>query len=547
MPIWAFLGRLWKRFAALSRRTHIIIGVVAVIVIGGVLVLAHRGSAASTANALPEVTLQSIDSFGGAGDSVDVLGTVQSVSEADLLAQSAGTVESVNTTLGATVPAGFVIASLDGSAASAAVLQAQGGYDAALAAEKATALQANNSTGSFATEQTSVRNLYTSTYTTTEDALTGDVDQLFGDNTPVGPALLINPLTTNQTFPRERQSIDDLMANWEATLPTVSTSDPLALLATAQTNLTTVQTFINNLDDLATTQGSAATPAQLAALATAQSTINAQLAAISSAQTAYNAAETASEVGQTQSDTSGDTGVTSSEATVEEALGALRSAQAAYEKTIIRAPIAGTINYLDLHVGDYVTANQHVATVAHNNSLEVVMYLSQEDRNRIEVGDTLTIDGTYKGIVTTIAPALDPTTKQIEVDVAVDDSAALVDGQSVQVALPSAAVETGNAAASAAASTDSAATSSTTPTIEVPITAVKLLPDERDVFTVDSTGHLVAHPVTIGNVIGEDIQILTPLDPTLQIVTDARGLSAGDAVQVATSTADTSTDANASD
>ena len=226
----------------------------------------------------------------------------------------------------------------------------------------------------------------------------------------------------------------------------------------------------------------------------------------------------------------------------------MRAAQAAYEKTVIRAPIAGTINYLSIHVGDYVSLNQHVATVAHDNALQVVMYLSQDDRNRLTVGDTLNIIAedasgnptTYQGVVTTIAPALDPTTQEIEVDVAVNQGSTLVDGQSVQVELPTPTPSSIDATATAA-STNSQTVASTTADIEVPITAVKLLPNERDVFTVDSTGHLVAHPVTIGNVIGNDIQILTPLDPTLEIVTDARGLSAGDAVMVASTTADANT------
>jgi multidrug resistance efflux pump len=269
------------------------------------------------------------------------------------------------------------------------------------------------------------------------------------------------------------------------------------------------------------------------------------LATISSTRTAYNTAATANAVGQTQASDSDTSGVTSSEATVEEALGGLRAAQAAYEKTVIRAPIAGTINYLQIHVGDNISVNQHVATVARNNALEVVLQLSQDDANRLAVGDTLTINGTDKGIVTTIAPALNPTTEQIEVDVAVNDvngasPTDLVNGQSVQVTLPALAADASVDANSTTSTSEN--TSSTTSAVELPLTAVKLLPNERDVFTVDSTGHIIAHQVTIGDVIGDRIQILTPLPPDLEIVTDARGLSAGDAVLVSTSTATTESD-----
>lgn len=531
----AFFTGLWKKFLSFSRRTQIIIGVVVLIIIGGGLVLARSTGPATTSNSLPTVTLASIDSFNENADGVFVTGTVQSVSEADLLAQSAGTVEAVNTTLGATVPAGFAIADLDGSSASAAVLQAQGAYDAALAAEQATTLQSQNSTVSLTQAQTSVRNTYESTYTTLASALSTDVDVFFGDNTPVGPALLIEPLSTGNTLPEARRAITALMENWQASLATVNTTDPLTLLSTAQSNLTTVSTFLTNLAALASMQGSGATAAQLASLAAGQSTVSTLLANITAAQTSYNASVTAAAVGQTQGDSdSSGIGVTSSQASVEEALGGLRAAQAAYEKTIIRAPFAGTVNYLPITVGNYVSLNQHVATVAQNNALEVILELSQQDANRLMIGDTLTIDNSYSGIVTTIAPALDPTTEQIEVEVAVNAGADLVNGQSVQVALP--ALPTSGTAEA----TSTEAVASTTPNIEVPLTAVKLLPNERDVFSVDSTGHLVAHTVQIGQVIGDLIQITTPLPANLEIVTDARGLSAGDAVLIASSSPDDS-------
>jgi multidrug resistance efflux pump len=528
----AWFKNSWRYLSSLSRRTQIAGGVVVAVVLVVLLVVTHHSAPSDGATALPTVTVQSLNSFGAGSDSVDVLGTVQSISEADLLAQSGGTVESVHTTLGANVPAGFVIANLDGSAASAAVLQAQGAYDAALAAERATSLQSQSSTNSLSVERTAVLTTYETAYSTLDSVLETDISQFFGAPGPYGPTLLLSPLTTGNSLPQEHQAILNSIDTWRASIATDSTADPATLLTYALTTLNTVSNFLNDLGALATQNGSGSTATQLAALSAARASVNTLLSTITSTQTAYNASLTAQAVGQTQSNNTGSSGVTSSEASVEEALGGLRAAQAAYEKTLIRAPIAGTVNFLSIHVGDYVMANEHVATVAHDNTLEVVMELSQDDRNRIEVGNTLTINGSYQGVVTTIAPALDPTTKEIEVDIAVNPGADLVDGQSVQVALPSPTPE----ASGAAATTSSTTTASSMPNVEVPITAVKLLPNERDVFSVDATGHLVAHPVTIGNVIGDDIQLLTPLDPSLEIVTDARGLSAGDAVLVASST-----------
>jgi multidrug efflux pump subunit AcrA (membrane-fusion protein) len=537
----SFFKGLWKKYRSYSHWVQIVIGIIAIIIVGGIAVLARGNSGVSQSTTEPTVTVQSISSFGDNTNGIDVIGTVQSVSEADLLAQSAGTVKSVNTKIGASVPAGFVIANLDGAAQSASVLQAQGAYDAAVAASKAADLNAANTQNSLPTVQVTVRNTYQSAYTAVAGAINNDVYQVFGNDTPVGPELLINPLTTGDTLPRELQNINvNTIPDWEASIATDTTTDPLTLLANAQAYLTTVASFLSDLNDLTSTQGSGASADQLAAVTAAQAAVNAQLANIASAAATYKAAQTAAAVSQTQAGGSGN-GVTSAEASVEEALGALRAAQASYEKTLIRAPIAGTVNFLPISVGDYASLNEHVATVARNNALEVVMELSQGSAERLAVGNTITLEnGSATGVVTSIAPALDPTTKQIEVHVAVNDGSDLVDGQSVEVMLP--AIPSSGAAASGknVATTTSVQAATSTSSVQLPLTAVKLLPTERDIFSVDATGHLVAHAVQIGQVVGDRIQILTSLDPTLEIVTDARGLSAGDAVLISSSTPGTS-------
>ena len=102
----SFFKNLWTGFRALARWAQILIVIILLAVVVGIFVLVRGKSSEAEANILPTVTVKSVNSFAAGSDSVDVLGTVQSVSEADLLAQSAGTVESVNTTLGASVPQG---------------------------------------------------------------------------------------------------------------------------------------------------------------------------------------------------------------------------------------------------------------------------------------------------------------------------------------------------------------------------------------------------------------------------------------------------------
>lgn len=174
------------------------------------------------------------------------------------------------------------------------------------------------------------------------------------------------------------------------------------------------------------------------------------------------------------------------------------------------------MNFLPIRVGDYVTAFTHVATVAQNGALEIVAYVSEDERAALAVGDRVMVEETLSGIVTSIAPALDPVTKQIEIHVAVEGADTLVNGQSVRIAVPAPV----------------SATAQTGGTVLLPLSAVKLYADSRVVFTVDGDGRLVARAVEIGEVRGDRIEVLSGLTPDLRIVTDARGLAEGQKVKL---------------
>ena len=128
--------------------------------------------------------------------------------------------------------------------------------------------------------------------------------------------------------------------------------------------------------------------------------------------------------------------------------------------------------------------------------------------------------GCSKELSAAVFAYLDPVTKQVEVDVTVDRSSGLLAGQSVRIELPGA---------------PAAAASSSGPVL-LPLAAVKLSQDSRVVFTV-ADGALVAHPVELGAIHGDRVEITTPLAADLMIVTDARGLAEGERVEVASSTA----------
>ncbi len=491
------LARLWKRYRSYSKRKQTVIAVIVVVLLfGSHAIIGYFTGTSDTGNQVPAVTLSSLGELSGGGSGGTILGSVRSVSEASILAQSGGTVTSVHTSLGASVPAGFVLAELDNASQRAAVLQAEGAYESALAARQGTS--AGNVTES-------ARNTYTSSYTTLDNTLTTYVDTFFGDEGPVGPKYLVSPSPYEfGYFERKRAALKTSMETWRSHLSSADMTDPQTLLNEADAVVRQANTLVSDMAISATRSGTDASSAQLTALATARTSIATLQATITSAKSSNLSQSTSATLG--------------ANASVKTALGGLRAAQAALEKTLIRAPIAGTVNFFPLHVGDYVTALSHAATVAQNGALEVVSYVSESTRDTLAVGQKVTVEDKYQGVVTSIAPALDPVTKQIEVHVGVTKAEGLTNGQSVRISLPGSSVS---------------ATSTSTGPLLLPLTAVKLTPTSRAVFSVDENSRLIAHPVDIGDVRGDRIEVTTVLPSDLRIVTDARGLSEGQKVQVA--------------
>jgi RND family efflux transporter MFP subunit len=487
---------VWRKYRNLRPRYQIVIAILVVVLLFALSTVLGGGAKQDQASAKRTVILQTLGSLAGAQTSSTVLGSIRSITEANILAETSGTVTRVATAVGRTVPAGFVIAELENTAQRAAVLQAEGAYDAALATRASV---------SPVDSVTAAKNSYRTAFTALDTVIENDLDTFFGEPTPTGPNLLINPAGSDPTkLSRTRAEIGRLMDTFASHLADADRRDPENLLEEAETTARAVQVFADELADAANRTDSRATPTQIASLASARTNIGAILASLAGAQAAYRS-------GSTSSTASVDAGVKS-------ALGNLRFAQSNLEKTVVRAPIAGSINFLPIRVGDYVTALSHVATVAQNGALEAIAYVSEDTRQGLSIGTDVTVED-HPGVITSIAPALDPVTRQIEVRVAVSAGSTLVNGQSVHIGLPE---------------TTQATSSNATPSGVrlLPLTAVKLTAGSRVIFMVKE-GVLSAVPVVIGDVRGDRIEVVTDLPDDARVVVDARGLADGQSVNTA--------------
>ena len=148
--------------------------------------------------------------------------------------------------------------------------------------------------------------------------------------------------------------------------------------------------------------------------------------------------------------------------------------------------------------------------------MEIETYVSDSSLARITVGQTVHIDQQFEGIVTSVAPGLDPVTKKARVTIGLTNEETLVHGSFVEVTF---------------LDTTDTVLETDTP-LMIPLTAIKVLPLGFVVFTVSPDNILEAHSITEGPIVGSNMLIPEGLTADLKIVIDVRGLKDGEQVEV---------------
>jgi multidrug efflux pump subunit AcrA (membrane-fusion protein) len=440
------------------------------------------------------------------------VGRVESQSEATLRAEASGAIGRVTKKIGDRVRAGEIIAEIDNASERAEVLRAEGVLQGAQANEMKIQNGSNES-------RTLIKEAVRNAFTTADDAVRNKADQMITDPESVRPEITTaaSDYFIRQRAGAARAELNTTFDEWTVSLQSLNgitnTEALVVYVLTAQRNLEEVRSF---LDDMALivsgfepnsslTQGTI--DKWRSDISMARSSVNGSLSGLISS---YNGLRS-----QVDASNGGGEDLLLVQAQVKQAEAGVLSAQASLEKTIIRSPIAGEVNQIEIKQGDFVSMQQEVAVIANNNALEITSSINEEDRKTIAVGASVLIDGTYKGVVTRIAPAVNRETGKIEIAIGVDENTSLSNGQSVSLAIDR--TVTSNAAADGV--------------ITIPITALKITAEGNFVFSVEN-GVLISHAVTVGSIIGEKIMITDGLSPTMEIVLDARGLKEGQSVTI---------------
>ncbi len=519
-----------------------------IILIGAVVFVLSTGDTAEAPASEPStdtiVTVASVATLASEDNApLSLLGEVRSVSQAELRTRKSGTVTGVYVRAGEYVQAGAVLAEIDNAAERAAVLSAQGALAAAQAQldrtrtgdreeDKASAVSQSQSAAlSLATARDRARAAYSQSYTLAQDAIFARTDDLFTDPYTVAPnfRVLSASYDERKAVEKERVAIGMMLEQWKERAQGTIPDDQLETrLVEAGRDLERIKMFLDGISSYVSEQETSGDftesdkSTQEGSVLAARTAIDSARAAINGAQTglvnAQNAAEVARLAEQKSSAGARTEDVRVAEAGVMQARGALQSAQAAYENSIIRTPIAGTVTTMNIAKGDFVSSLSVAAIIANEKALEIEAFVSEATRDRFAPGLPVRIGEHHAGVVTSVAPGLDPETKKARVTIGVTSSdIMLTNGSYVEVTL------------------NGSSTKKTADRVDghrIPLSAIKVLPEGLAVFTIREDGTLAAHKIQEGTITG-DSMLVHDLAPDMLIVTDVRGLKEGDRVSVA--------------
>lgn len=478
------------------------------VIIGGSFAIFGGGEATpDEASSGKRIVLKEAGMLETEGAGLRTVGTVRAISEARLETEAGGRVTSVTVALGDRVSAGQVLASIENSRERAALLQAEGAYESAL-------ILNNQDSNNLEESEFVAENTFRTSLTVADNAIRNLADELFTNPDSPNPGLRIDGQGQATRLGSERRALEDVLDTWTSKVQDGVRGDKLALLHDAERDLIRINSFITDLGILVAEEDANAeyTAEVLSTYKTrflsARSSLDSTLGSVSSARTALeNALQSASDT----------TATTESDARLKQALGSLRAAQASYEKTLVRSPIAGVVNAMYLRANEYVSQGIPAAIVANNSALEITTSVNEEERALVSVGQKVMINGDHSGVVTRIAPAVDPATGKIEVKISVDadTDGALENGTTVSLVLEGTPVETNRP-------------------LRIPLKSIKITPQGPMVFIINDAGELAMQSVTLGTIVGNSAEIKAGLERTTKIVTDARGLKEGEQFEVVT-------------
>jgi multidrug efflux pump subunit AcrA (membrane-fusion protein) len=478
---------------------------------------------------LRQVELINLGDSDTLGSNLNLSGIIESQSEATVRTESSGRLVRVFKSLGDRVRAGETIAVFENSLDRAAVTQAEGAYEQAKAGRELNKVNLNNSNSgnNLDTAKENALNTINSGYVTMDDVVIGKTDAGFTQPRNISPRLLV--LAPNQalTFSIEskRVEIEKLLTKRKITNSTINiNSDLVAEMDKLVLDLNMVKDYLENLSQIysiaidTSSFPQSAIDSQKAIVNGSRSAINQNISAINGAKQALLSANT----GNTVTDQAKDPSLAQSDASVKIALGSYQAALARLSKTVISSPINGTLNSLSIKTGDFAGQGQVAAIVSNNNALVVKAFTSSEEVKNIYTGQKVLLNNKLEARVSRVASGIDPNTNKHEIEIIFEDKdKQFTNGQSIRVSVVRDVKEAVKVIKSSAPVKT-----------YVPISSVRITPTGNYIYTVNDGNVLQEIKVELGEINGEEVEVLSGMKNIVKFIKDARGLKNNQKVEI---------------
>ena len=391
------MGMRIKNFIK-HRRWSVVIGAIILLGIGGYKFL---GSNSNTDKDF--VTVRK----GDVRQAVNVTGRVKAAQNVDLAFEKAGRVVSVFSDVGTVVVPGQSLVALSGSdlaadleRAKAEVLLAEAKLNelkrgARVEDVQVSEVQLTSARAVQEDAKINLRDQIQESYTQADDAIRNKVDQLFTNPRSISPRLIfITDFQLQIDIESGRSQLESLLVSWSSRLSVISSQD-------ARQNLQKIKLFLDKVALAVNTQSASSNISQTtldaykAAILAGRSNINTAIESISTADEKLRSADSALALSQQQLTLKKAVAtveqIASGEAEVVRANANVRSAEAQFAKTILRSPIHGVVTRQDSKIGQIVSANIAVVSIAGATEFQVEVNMPEADIAKIAVGQSATI------------------------------------------------------------------------------------------------------------------------------------------------------------
>lgn len=372
---------------------------------------------------------------GDVSEIVSVAGKIKSASVVDLAFERGGKISSVNTVVGAYVGVGQMLLAQDASVLFAQLQGAEADYDAARARllelkngtrpEEITLaeIKVQNAKVVFEDSRRSFQNSLRDAYSTSDNAVRIQGDQLFSNSRSASPVLNVYADSSLKTkLEIERVLLEPILVKWKSILDMLTEESDVSLaLSETKSNMTRIRAYIDHLALVinALTQTSSLSQVSIdgyrTSIIAARGSLNVSISAIASAEEKIRSAVATINIAEQElllkKAGPRKEALAAEEARTRQFEARVLEIRAELDKTKLRAPISGVVTKQDAKLWAIVAPNIFLVSVISDGKLEIEASVPEIDTGRIRIGNPVEIvldafsGEVFKGTIIHVDPA----------------------------------------------------------------------------------------------------------------------------------------------